>query len=313
MQVIDAQTIARHLDYPGLIEALHRAHLGDMPETAHMVTDEPSGGDNKFVSLVGWQRDGIIAVKLVGVFPGNLARTPPEPSVQGVVAVFDARTGAPQLVADGAEMTFRKTAADSGLGARLLARPDAQVLLIVGAGGLAPHVIEAHRAARPSISRVLIWNRTTERAEALAARLQDAAASVAVVRDLDAAVSQADVISTVTMSTAPLVKGACLKAGAHLDLIGAYRPDMRETDDAAIRRGAIFVDSRAGIEGAGDLAQPVAQGVIGWDAIRADLFELCAGTHPGRCADHEITVYKNNGGGHLDLFAARHLMTRCNR
>lgn len=308
MRLFDAAQVDAALDYPGLIAHLRAAHQGPMPEAAHMVRDEPGGGENRFVTLIGWQQGGIIAVKLVGVFPGNLALSPAQPSVQGLVAVFDAATGAPKLVADGAAMTFRKTAADSALGAALLARADAGELLVVGAGGLAPHVIAAHCAARPSIRRISVWNRTPARAEALVAGLSAELAAqgrhIEAVSTLDAAVARADVISCVTMSDRPLVRGDCLKPGAHLDLIGAYRPDMREADDQAMSRAVLFVDTRNGMEGAGDLAQPVAAGLIGWDAVQADLFDLCQGRHPGRRSADEITCFKNVGGGHLDLFAA---------
>ncbi len=310
MQLITADRVHDLLDYPYLIDALHRAHRGAMPEAQNMVQSEPEVGDNQFVTLVGWKRDAAIVVKMVGVFPGNLQLAPPQASVQGLVALFDAGTGTPRLVADGEAMTFRKTAADSGLGSLLLAREDAETLLIVGAGGLAPHVLAAHRAARPSIRRVLIWNRTPARAEALAARTDIPGVSVSATADLDAATAEADIISCVTMARAPLVKGALLKPGAHLDLVGAYLPDMREADDDAMRRGSIFVDTRSGMDGSGELALPVAAGVIGWDAVRADHFDLASGRHPGRGAPEEITVCKNVGGGHLDLFAAEALMAR---
>ena len=207
MKFIDADTVHRLLDYPGLVEALRVAHTGASPRNDASVMDEPDGGENKFVSLVAWATQEVIAVKLVGVFPSNLALQPPQPSVQGLVAVFDGKTGAPVLAADGAALTFRKTAADSALGASFLARQDAEVLLVVGAGGLAPHVILAHTSVRPSIKRVLIWNRTAARAEALAREMLIEGVSISVVRDLDAALPEADVISCVTMSTEPLVKG----------------------------------------------------------------------------------------------------------
>jgi ornithine cyclodeaminase/alanine dehydrogenase-like protein (mu-crystallin family) len=308
MQFFDADAVHFLLDYPGLIEAMRQAHRGPAPDASHMmVRDEPGGGGNKFVVQVGWQRDTVIAVKLVGVFPENPGLSPPQPSVQGLVAVFDAGSGSPLFVADGAAMTFRKTAADSALGASLLARSDAKVLVIVGAGGLAPHMLAAHRAARPSLERVLVWNRTPGRAEALASVHAGRDFSIAAVSDLDAAVTQADIVSCVTMSKAPLVRGRLLKPGAHLDLVGAYLPDMREADDEAMARGKLFVDTRSGMQDAGDLRQPADRGIIRWEDISADLYELCAGRHPGRGNDQEITVYKNVGGGHLDLFTARHL------
>nr|WP_246429518.1 hypothetical protein [Sagittula marina] len=191
-----------------------------------------------------------------------------------------------------------------------LAREEPEVLLVVGAGGLAPHVIAAHCAARPSISRIMVWNRTPARARTLQATLAKEGVTIETVSDLDAALAVADVISCVTMSNAPLVKGALLKPGAHLDLVGAYRPDFREGDDICMTRGTVFVDTRNGMQSAGDLCQPVAADVIGWDAVQADDYDLAQGRHSGRNNDTQITVCKNVGGGHLDLFAAQALMAR---
>jgi ornithine cyclodeaminase len=300
------------LDYPGLVAALRAAHrAGVMPWSESMVMGEPPDGANKFVSLLAWAPQDVIAVKLVGVFPGNLSLAAPEPSVQGLVALFSAATGRPLFACDGAAFTFRKTAADSALGADGLARRDAQVLLVVGAGGLAPHVVMAHRSVRPRIGRVLIWNRTTARAEELAARLAAPGLEVRAAVDLDAAVAQADIISCVTMATTPLVRGSQLRPGTHVDLIGAYLPEMREADDEVMRRGRLFVDTRNGCTRSGEIAEPIAHGIITAESIEADLFDLCTGRHPGRTDPAAITVYKNVGGAHLDLFTARHLMTRC--
>lgn len=310
MQMFDADRIHEVLDYTYLIEALRQAHEGPMPVSDHILMPEPGGGANQFVTLLGWKRNDAIAVKMVGVFPGNLALVPPQASVQGLVALFDAETGSPRLVADGAAMTFRKTAADSGLGAMLLAKAKPTTLLVVGAGGLAPHVIAAHRAARPSIARVLIWNRTISRAEALAERTVSDGIAATAVPDLDAAVAEADVISCVTMATAPLIKGRLLKPGTHLDLVGAYRPDMREADDDAIRSGTVFVDTRTNMEGSGELAQPVRDGVIDWQDVVADYADLVSGRHPGRQTEEAITICKNVGGAHLDLFAVEALNKR---
>ena len=311
MQLIDAEAVHRLLDYPGLVAALREAHrTGAMPSSQALVMSEPGSGENKFVSLLAWASGDVVAAKLVGVFPGNLALPEPEPSVQGLVALFSGRTGAPLCACDGAALTFRKTAADSALGASFLARADAAVLVIVGAGGLAPHVIEAHRAVRPSIRRVLVWNRTPSRAEALARDLSGGAFEIRAVTDLDAALGEADIVSSITMATTPVVRGAKLKPGAHVDLIGAYRPDMREADDDVARRARLFVDTRNGCTGSGEIAEPIARGLVTLDDIEADLFELCAGTREGRRSDEEVTMFKNVGGGHLDLFTARHLLKR---
>ncbi len=310
MQFLNAEAVHRALPYPALIAALGRAHEGELPLSDCVVQDDPAGSGNQFVTLPGWLAGALIAVKMVGVFPGNRDLTPPQASVQGLVAGFDAATGTPVIVADGEAMTFRKTAAISGLGAALLARKDARELLVVGAGGLAPHSVMAHRAARPSLTRIRIWNRTPAHAQALADRLCAEGIDAHAVPDLDAAVQTADIISCVTMSKAPLVKGDLLKPGAHLDLVGAYLPDMREADDRAMTRGRLFVDTHIGREDAGDLIQPVTAGALSWDAIRGDLFDLVQGRAPGRENPDEITVFKNVGGAHQDVFTLNALIDR---
>jgi ornithine cyclodeaminase len=312
MRHFDAEQVHHLLDHPRLVEALRQAHRDyEMPQMHVDVQSDDGNGENKFVSLLSWASGDVIAVKMVGVFPGNTSLSPPQPSVQGLVALFDGRTGGPLATCDGASLTFRKTAADSALGVDLLARPDAEVLLVVGAGGLAPHIVEAHTSVRPSIRKVLIWNRNLEKAEQLADRLRAAGTNVAAVSSLDDAVAEADIISCVTMATEPLVRGALLKPGAHVDLIGAYTPDMREADDDVLKRaGRLFVDTRNNSEGSGDVVGPLAAGIIDRSDIVADLFDLCKGRHHGRGSDDEITVYKNVGGGHLDMFAARHLVAQ---
>lgn len=304
MHVFDAAAVHAALPWPFLIEALRKAHLGEMPTSEVVVQSDPAGGEGQFVTLPGWASGGPIVVKMVGVFPQNAALQPPQLAVQGLVALFDGKTGGPLLIADGAAMTARKTAADSALGAAILAREDVEELLIVGAGALAPHFAEAHLAARPALRRVKIWNRTPARAEAVAAQLRQKGLDAMVTGDLDDAVAQADVVSCVTMSDTALVKGAFLRPGTHLDLVGAYLPTLREADDAALARGTIFVDSRNNMQGGGDLSQAVASGAITWDAVKADLFELVRGKREGRTGAGQITVFKNNGGAHLDLFTA---------
>lgn len=303
---IDEAALYAALPWRAAVETLRRAHATrEAPLKDTNVIDDPGGGPDRFVNLTAWSAGRTIAVKLVGVFPGNPALPAPEPSVQGLVALFDGRTGRALMTCDGAALTYRKTAADSALGADLLARKDARTLAVLGAGGLAPHVIAAHRAVRPGIDRLLLWNRSRARAEALAASLAAEGLAVTVVDAPDAALPEADIVSAVTMATAPVIAGARLKPGAHVDLVGAYLPDMREADDEVIRRaGRLFVDTRIGCEGSGDVADPLASGLLRREDIVADYFDLCAGRHPGRESDEEITVLKNVGGAHLDLFIA---------
>jgi ornithine cyclodeaminase len=176
---------------------------------------------------------------------------------------------------------------------------------MVGAGGLAPHLIAAHRAVRPSIERVLVWNRTSDKAAALvAAGIADEA-----VTDLASAANEADIVCTATLTSEPLLHGEWLQPGTHVDAVGAYLPDHREIDDEVVRRAEIFVDARlATLTEGGDLVIPIANGVVTADDVRADLYELCRGEHPGRSAAEAVTLFENCGGGHLDLMVATHLL-----
>jgi ornithine cyclodeaminase len=213
-------------------------------------------------------------------------------------------TGEPLAVIDGRALTLWRTAAASALASSYLARKDASRLLMVGAGALAPYLIEAHTSVRP-IAEVLVWNHNPSRAQALAAQLSGRAYSVRAIADLDAGVQGADVISCATLSSTPLVKGAWLQAGAHLDLVGAFTPAMRESDDEAVRRATVYVDTRAGaLLEAGDIVQPLAAGVIEPDGIAGDLFDLCRGDAARRTSAHQVTVFKSVGTALEDLAAA---------
>ncbi|MDX1609237.1 MAG: ornithine cyclodeaminase family protein [Halofilum sp. (in: g-proteobacteria)] len=314
MQLIDADTVHRLLDYPGLIDALADAHRGDEPmiDRSLLQADEsgPHGGES-FLVLPAWRPGRAMGVKIATVMPRNGSRHPGLPTIHALYPLFDGDTGEPLAVIDGTALTLRKTAADSALGARLLARADAGTLLMVGAGALAPHLVAAHRAARPSLRRVLVWNRSAEQRDRLVERLCGDGVEADAVGELEEAAGEADVICCATSSTEPLVRGAWLRPGTHLDLVGAYNPGLRESDDECVRRATLFVDWRGStVEAAGDLVQPIADGVIGAGDIAADLFALCRGEHGGRRDDDEITLYKNGGGGHLDLFTAEYLVTR---
>jgi ornithine cyclodeaminase len=222
------------------------------------------------------------------------------PWVQALYPLFDGKNGAPLAVLDGTALTYRKTAADSALGSRLLSRPEPRTLVMVGAGSLSPYLIDAHRSLRPSIERVLIWNRNPAKAAKLAEAL-----GAEVAGDLERAVRDADIVCCATASTAPLVEGAWLKPGAHLDLVGSFTPEMRECDDEAVKRARLFVDSRwFAIDQPGDLADPLRRGVIRRQDVEADFFELCRDGYSVNRRDGDITLFKNGGGAHLDLFTA---------
>ncbi len=306
MRMIDAEQVHALLDFPRLIEALCEGHRQAPAVTQSVLLQDPGAG-TAFLALPAWEHGQAMGIKIVTVFPDNPAAAAILPAVQAVFLLFDATDGRPVACIDGTALTYRKTAADSGLGSRFLAREDAETLVMVGAGGLAPYVIAAHRAVRPSLRRVLIWNRTAAKAEALAAQLPDATA----VTDLEAAVRQADIVSCATNATEPLVLGAWLQPGAHLDLIGSYTPRMHEADEAAVACARIFGDTADKIcERSGEIVSALAGGAITRKDIVGDLFGLAQNLCFGRQTAEEITLFKNAGGGHLDLMTARCLLQR---
>lgn len=313
MRMVNGDEVHRLLDYPSLVEGLKAFHLQDIDDSdsIHMHQPLDSGSDSVFLLLPAWQREKAIGVKLITVFPDNEYNGSGLPSVQGVYVLFDGKDGRPLAVVDGTALTLRKTAADSATGADYLARRDAEVMLMVGAGAMAPHLIMAHKAVRPSLREVLVWNRSAARAEKLAGEFTLEGVTIAPTADLETAARRADVISCATMAEEPLILGAWLKPGAHLDLVGSYQPQMRECDDAAMQRGRVYLDSRFfALEKTGEFCQPIAAGTFSADDVCGDLFQLARGEVAGRGTDQEITVFKNAGGGHLDLGTARFLLTR---
>ena len=301
MRMIDAAEVRRLLTFPLLVDALEAAHRRPRMEAQ----DTFLGHESALYFIRNAVDPGrYMASKLITSFPDNPARGP-LPAVQAVVALFDGTDGRPLCVIDGTELTYWRTAADSALGAKLLSRPEPETMLIVGAGEMAPRLVRAHRAVRPSLQRVLVWNRTAARAETLAASLRSEGVAAEAAGDLDAATRDADLISCCTRSHAPLIKGANLKAGAHLDLVGGYTPQTRESDDDCARRSLVFVDRReSAFHGVGDILQPIASGAIAESDVLGDLYDLAPGKLRGRQSSGDITFFKNAGGGHLDLMTA---------
>lgn len=308
MRILNAAEVHEALPFARLADALAAAHKIPIDDKRELLVMEPGGAsENALILLPAWQKGCAIGVKLVTSFPGNLSGAEELPTVQGVYVLFDGKTGSVRSIADGEAVTFRKTAGDSALGSKLLSRPDSTVLAMLGAGALAPYVVEAHLAVRPSIRRVLIWNRTEARGRALVSSLR-AKGVPAEWADLETAVRSADIVSAATGADKPLIRGNWLKLGAHVDLIGGWRLDMREADDDAVAGASVFTDQREGCFKSGDIAGPIAAGRMTESDVLADLFDLCQGRHPGRTNAEEITLYKNIGGGHLDLFTAEAIM-----
>lgn len=285
------------LDWLALTDAIEAGHSLPRAEIADSFLYR---GDDTLLTRSAWI-DGLgLAVKPATIFPGNPRQG--VPMVNGSVNLLDDADGRLRAIVDFHLVTKWKTAGDSLLSARKLARKDARRVLIVGAGNVAGSMIEAYRALIPN-AEVLIWNRTAASAEKLAAQH---GAEVAL--DLQQAVRQAKIIATTTMSDQPVVLGEWLSPGTHLDLIGAYRPDLREVDDTAIRRARLFVDSRDTTIGhIGEIQIPLDNGVIRKSDIIADFYDLPSGDYARR-SDDEITIAKNGGGAHLDLMTARYIL-----
>ena len=301
MHFVSASDVHRACDWMALIEALRVSHCGPMPLVDRSeLHHERDGGRDTFFNLPAYQPGVAMGTKVVTVMPQNPAKPEPLPAVQAAYVLCDGATGTPVAVIDGTALTYRKTAADSALASSLLSCPEAETLLMVGAGALAPFLIAAHRAVRPSLREVLVWNRGSAKAVALAS-----ACHARAVTDLEQAARHADIITCATSSTAPLIMGEWLKPGVHLDLVGSFTPGMRECDDTAVRRSRLFVDSRSfAIDQPGDLSQPLARGVITRERIEADLFDLCRSGLAKPRLPADITLFKNGGGAHLDLFTA---------
>jgi ornithine cyclodeaminase len=308
---ISGEEIRNQIGYADLIEALDQMHREDAIDLSDLLLSEQGedGATNHFMVRAGWQQGRALGVKMASVFPGNRASN--LPAIQANYALFDGITGSPLASIEGNELTWRKTAADSALGSLRLAKGNCKTLLMVGAGAMAPHLIRAHISVRPEIKRIKVWNRSADRRDRLIASLQSEFDIVAT-DDLQNAVSNADVISCATMTQQPLILGEWLSPGCHLDLVGAFTLDMREADDAAMCSGQIFVDSRKTTIGeTGELAIPIKNGTLREQDIVADHYQLSGGHHPGRQTEDEITIFKNGGGGHLDLMTARYIYDKC--
>jgi len=308
---ISSDEVDRSLTFGGLVETLRSAFRAGaiQPVRHHHAVERPDGAASTLLLMPAWtdfgaagtSLNGHIGVKIVTVSPDN--NQIGKPAVMGLYLLLDGKTGEPQALIDGQRLTQWRTACASALAATYLAREDASRLLIIGAGALCPFLAKAHSAVRP-IRSIKIWNRTFANAEKAAEALRADGLDASATDDLDAAMADADIVSSATISAEPLVRGALLRPGTHVDLVGGFTPAMREADDDAIRRARVFVDTRAGaIKEAGDIVQPLASGVLAADAIVADLHELARGQKSGRRSTDEITLFKSVGAALEDLAA----------
>jgi len=307
MRWVSAAEIDEALDFPALIDALAQAFSGGFtaPKRHHHAIERAGAATATHLLMPAWttqdaQGGAWLGTKIVNVFPDNGRRG--LPAVLGLYILQSGSTGEPLAAMDGARLTHWRTAAASALAARFLARGDARRLLMVGAGALAPFLVRAHAAVRP-IEEVTVWNHHRAGAEKLVASLSGRGWRIRVAEDLETAARAADVICCATLSGAPLIAGAWLAPGQHLDLVGAFNLEMREADDEALRRARVFVDTDAALTEGGDVALALRAGAIDRAHVVGDLGALCRGA-PRRTGPQEITLFKSVGAAIEDLAAA---------
>ena len=303
--IIDAAAVAQLLDYPSLVAALRRAFVAPpIVPLRHSIAfpQTPTSHAGTLLVMPAVQPGGLMAVKLVSIHPGHAGRE--GGALRSTYLALDAASGDVRGMIDGHALTVRRTAATSVLAALELARPEPDVLLIVGSGEIAHALADAYvELMKPRLIRV--WSRREQQAMRFAAELSARGLAAKPVSDLRKAVPIADIITTATLSEAPLIFGADVREGTHVDLVGAFSLKTREADDAAIKRARIYVDSRATApKGSGDIAIPLKKKVIGLKDIQGDLFELCRGNAKGRKRKDEITLFKSTGLALEDLAAA---------
>lgn len=302
MLVIDAERTRASLAFDRLIPALREAFIAgaEAPLRHRHDLPQPDGTTASLLLMPAWRPGGFIGTKLVTVFPGNAAHR--MRAVSSSYLLMNGETGRHLALIDGTEITGRRTAAASALAASYLAQPVAATLLIVGSGHIAGLMFDAYAAIRP-IARVLVWNVRHPGAERLATALRRRGIDAQALANLAEACYEADIITCATLARAPLIHGAWLRPGCHLDLIGGFTPAMREADDDCFRCADVFIDTPAALAEAGDLIEPMRGGLLRRDDI-SNLAQLCRGEHPGRRNPDDITLFKSVGSALEDLAAA---------
>ncbi|MDQ0044933.1 ornithine cyclodeaminase family protein [Variovorax boronicumulans] len=306
MKHFDEAATRAPLGFERLVPALRAAFAAEAqvpPRHVHSI--ETAGADKGTVLIMpAWSDAGFLGIKTINIFPGNSARG--LPGLHATYVLYDARTGVPLAMMDGNEITARRTAAASALGASFLARGDARRLLLLGTGRIARMLPAAHASVRP-IDEVTVWNHRPEGAEALAAQLRAEGWNARAAVDLETAVRSADIVSCATLATAPLVRGEWLAPGSHLDLIGSFTPAMREADVQCFAGARTFIDTNEALQKSGDLLDAIAAGTLRAQEVQGTLADLCRGERAGRggrTGDAERTVFKAVGSALEDLTAA---------
>lgn len=304
MKYFDSKVIQKNLSWQDCVDALRQmfAQGCEAPVRHHHSVDVPGQQEATMLLMPAWLPGKYMGLKLVNVFPDNPSKS--LPTIMGNYLLMDGSTGAPIAIMDAGELTARRTAAASALASSYLSRKDSEKLLIVGSGRLAGYLGFAHGAVR-DLQEIKVWARNSAKAEKIVEMYRDAGEVAEISENLEEAARWADIISCATMSSEPLILGKWLQPGVHVDLIGGFKPTLRETDDEVIIRSHVFVDTREGaLAEAGDLLIPINNGVFSSGEIKGELSELCSNRHPGRKAEDEITLFKSVGASLEDLAAA---------
>ncbi|NVK52366.1 MAG: ornithine cyclodeaminase family protein [Flavobacteriaceae bacterium] len=260
--------------------------------------------DSTLLLMPAWNPSKNAGVKIVTVSPEN--RQFDMPSIQGTYIYFDAIKGSIKAILEAKSLTVKRTAAASALASSFLSKSDANSLLMIGTGALSINLIKAHASVRP-IKNVFIWGRNFDKAKEIKNQLQHEDFSTTAIKSIEDKISQVDIVSCATLSKTPLVLGNYLKEGQHIDLVGAYKKDMREADDETISKASVFIDTfQGGLNESGDIVIPLKNGTLKEEEIKADLFQLCANQKTGRQSAKEITVFKSVGHALEDLAAANY-------
>jgi ornithine cyclodeaminase len=300
--IIDAARTRASLPFDRLIPALREAFTAGahVPLRHHHFMPQPDGSTATILIMPAWQR-AFVGIKIVTIFPENGKRA--LPGLFSSYLLCDGETGRHIALIDGNEITSRRTAGIAALGADFLARKEARKLLVCGSGRIASLLADAFRVVRP-IEKVAVWNINEAGAARLVFELREKGIDAEVAHDLERAVGDADIVSCATLATTPIIRGAWLKPGTHLDLIGSFTPFMREADDEAFRRADVWLDTYDALKESGELLDPIRNGIIRPDDIRGSLAELCKGERKGRADAGEITVFKAVGTALSDIAAA---------
>ena len=306
MYDFSSEALLKNLDYASLLVALEEAFQSDyqVPSRHHHDFSHPGEQiDSTLLLMPAWEEGQFLGVKIVTVSPHNTNVN--LPSIHGVYLLFNAQTGIPVAQMEAKTLTSLRTAAASALASRFLSNPDSKRLLMVGTGALAPHLIRAHASVRP-IEEVFVWGRNFDKAKSIVDEVSPNTFAIQAIDKIESVINTVDIISCATLSKIPLINGALLRPGQHLDLVGSYKPDMREADDLAVKRCSVFVDT---IEGAtkesGDIFIPLQNGILCKQEIKGDLFDLCRQKISGRVTAQEITLFKSVGHALEDLAAAK--------